>query len=233
MTVLAFKGAAEDAPHYLEDLTALERIKEAHKRFGKDLVLTTSFGIQSSVLLHMALQVNPDIRVIFVDTGYLFNDTYEYAKKLTERLDFKPKVFSAHRSPSMQEAFEGQRWESEDKAVRDAFDLETKVEPLNRGLKELKAKAWLSGLRRGQNDRRANLDVQEQQGALLKIYPLIDWSNRDIFKYMKEHNLPQHPLFDLGYSSVGNWFDSQPGTQRGECGIHVPGQVERPADYVI
>ncbi len=225
MSVIAFKKAADAVPDYLNEISSQGRIEWADQKFGKKLVLTTSFGIQSAVLLHMATQIRPDIPVIFIDTGYLFPQTYEFAEKLTQRLFLNLHVYSAGRSAAMQEAVDGRRWEGDEEAQKE-FALETKIEPLNRAFKELGAKGWISGLRRDQNDRRAGLDVTETQNAMLKVYPLIDWTSKDIYQYLKKYDLPYHPLFDEGYTSVGNWFESQPGLQRSECGIHVPAQFQ-------
>ena len=102
----------------LESLSALERIAWANRRFGNDLVLSTSFGIQSAVMIHMATEVNPEIRVIFIDTGYLFEETYRYAKELSERFKLKVKKYQSLMSTAELEALEGKIWEQGEKGVK-------------------------------------------------------------------------------------------------------------------
>ncbi len=236
MTVSLLKSDFYPAVHsvslnYLEAMDAKGRTEWALDHFGNRLVLTTSFGIQSSVLLHLAQSVSPEIPVVFIDTGYLHEEVYKYRDMVQKRLNLNLHTYRALRTPEEQEAAEGRRWEQGEERKKQ-FDLETKIEPLNRALTELGATAWLTGLRRGQNPRRAELGVTERQGALTKIYPLIDWSSKDIFDYMKKHDLPEHPLFAQGYTTVGNWFESAPGQGRGECGIHVQ-DVVRPSNFIL
>lgn len=227
----------------LETATAEERIRWALREHGDGLILTTSFGIQSAVLLHMATQIKPDIPVVFADTQYLFPETYRFAEELRERLNLNLYVGRATLSAAWQEAIHGKRWEG-DKAQLDAYNLENKVEPVARIARELGATAWLSGLRREQSDTRAERPVVEQQRAMTKIYPLIDWSAKDIYLYLKKHDLPYHPLWEKGYATVGDWHSSQTleegmleqdtrfGGKGRECGLHDLG-VERPFDWVI
>ena len=226
-----------------ETLSAEQRVAKAVKDYGDGLILTTSFGIQSAVLLHMATQVKPDIPVVFADTQYLFPETYQFAEYLRERLNLNLHVTRSPLSAAWQEAVHGKRWEG-DKAQLDAYNLENKIEPVARTAQALGATAWLSGLRREQADTRALRPAFEQQRALAKIYPLIDWSSRDIYHYLKKHDLPYHPLWDKGYVSVGDWHstrtleegmaeqDTRFGGKGRECGLHDL-NVQRPDDYVI
>ncbi|MEM9227895.1 MAG: phosphoadenosine phosphosulfate reductase family protein, partial [Verrucomicrobiota bacterium] len=119
-------------------LPAAERIRWAHQEWGEKLVMSTSFGVQSAVLLHLASTVVPGIPVVFVDTGYLFPETYRFADELTRRLNLNLKTYTALRSPAQQEALEGKRWEMND-AKLEAYNFENKVEPMNRALSELGA----------------------------------------------------------------------------------------------
>ena len=95
----------------MKALSAQERIAWAWERFGAGVVLSTSFGLQSSVMLNLVLQVSKEIPVIFVDTGYLFHETYQYAQTLQEKLDFQPRIFSSPLTPSFQEVKFGKLWE--------------------------------------------------------------------------------------------------------------------------
>lgn len=215
----------------LASLPATERIRFAQETWGTGLVMSTSFGVQSAVLLHMANTVAPDMPIIFVDTGYLFSETYRFADELTQRLDLNLKTYAALRTPARQEALEGKRWEMDVKEL-EAYNLENKVEPMNRALKELEATAWISGLRRVQSSTREHLRPLERQNQTYKIYPIVDWSDRDIYEYLTANNLPYHPLWDEGYVSVGDWHstsrleagmsaeDTRFNGKKRECGLH-------------
>jgi phosphoadenosine phosphosulfate reductase len=232
---------ASDASIDLELASATERVQWAHKTYGDKLLLSTSFGIQSAVMLHLVTQVVPEIPVVFVDTGYLFPETYKFAEALTEQLDLNLKTYLPLQSAAQQEALYGKLWEQGAEEL-DRYNTVNKVEPMNRAFKELNAEAWLSGLRRSQASSRSERPVSEQQNKVLKVYPIIDWSDRDIYKYLTENNLPYHPLWDEGYVSVGDWHsttklgqgmteeDTRFGGAKRECGLH---EVTGGADYQI
>lgn len=219
----------------LTDLDAQQIIEWADATFGPGLVLSTSFGIQSAVMLHLVTQVIPKIPVIWVDTGYLPPETYRFAEELTERLDLNLKVYQSPISPARMEALHGRLWEKGTLEALNLYDRMRKVEPMQRALRELKATAWLAGLRRGQTDHRKSLSAIEPQSGLYKILPIITWNAKDIYDYLMAHDLPYHPLFDQGYTTVGDWHSSRPllatdeherdtrfqGLKQ-ECGLHLP-----------
>ncbi len=219
----------------LTDLDAKRIIEWADATFGPGLVLSTSFGIQSAVMLHLVTQVIPKIPVIWVDTGYLPPETYRFAEELTERLDLNLKVYQSPMSPARMEALHGRLWEAGTVEALNLYDRIRKVEPMQRALRELNATAWLAGLRRGQTDHRKSLSVIEQQSGLYKILPIITWTAKDIYEYLMAYDLPYHPLFDQGYTTVGDWHSSRPllatdeherdtrfqGLKQ-ECGLHLP-----------
>lgn len=221
----------EQVATWLESQTAEDRIKWALGEWGKSLVLSTSFGVQSAVMLHLATRIHPEIPVIWVDTGYLFPETYRFAEELRERFSLNLKVVSARWSAARQEAMYGKRWEQGLEGL-EAYNIENKVEPMNRALQELGATAWLSGLRRSQAKSRSSLPVIQRQNRTTKIHPIVDWREKDVYEYMKAHDLPFHPLWEQGYVSVGDWHSTRPlsagmteeetrfGGMKRECGLH-------------
>lgn len=216
------------------NLTASQLVEWAASTFEAGLVMSTSFGIQSAVMLHLATQVVPNIPVIWIDTGYLPRETYKFAQELTERLTLNLKVYQSDLSPARMEALYGQLWAHEDIASLDRYDYIRKVEPLQRALRDLNATAWLAGLRKTQTHFRKTLQLITHQGEQYKIHPILDWSAKDVYKYLTAHDLPYHPYFDQGYVSVGDWHSSRPlsvhdsdgrttrfhGLKQ-ECGIHL------------
>ena len=213
---------------------ATELIEWAAETFGSQLVMSTSFGIQAAVMLGLVTKVIPNIPVIWVDTGYLPPETYRFAEQLTQQLSLNLKVYQSPISPARMEALHGRLWEgSVDSFNR--YDRMRKVEPMQRALEELGAKAWLTGLRAKQTDFRKTLGRIGEQGDRYKILPILHWNAKDVYDYLTANNLPYHPFFDQGYVSVGDWHSSRPMTAddangratrfnglKQECGLHIP-----------
>ncbi|MEO1642927.1 MAG: phosphoadenylyl-sulfate reductase, partial [Pseudomonadota bacterium] len=204
----------------------------ALENLPRDHVLSSSFGIQSAVLLHMMTQQVPDIPVLLFDTGYLFPETYQFVDQLTERLSLNLQVFRSDMTPAWQEARFGRLWEQGQEGL-DRYNRMNKVEPMQRAMAQLGAGTWYSGLRRVQAESRADRKILEFQHGRVKFHPIVDWTNRDVHFYLKEHGLPYHPLWEEGYVSVGDTHTTrklEPGmldeeTRFGgmnrECGLHV------------
>lgn len=215
----------------LESASPEERVKWAVKTFGDSLVMTTSFGIQAAVMLHLVTQIAPKIPIIFIDTGYLFPETYRFARDLTERLNLNLKKYVPAITAAEQEALYGKQWEQGLDGLK-RYNLLNKVEPMDRAVRELGAKAWLAGLRRSQASTRESLPVVQRQNKVTKVHPIIDWDNRRIHRYLTEHGLPYHPLWEQGYVSVGDWHstsklldgmreeDTRFNGLKRECGLH-------------
>jgi phosphoadenosine phosphosulfate reductase len=228
-------------PQNLEDASAVDRVRWAHQKYGDKLVLSTSFGIQSAVMLHLVTRQIPEIPVVFIDTGYLFPETYHFAETLTKRLELNLKTYLPRQSAAHQEAVFGKLWEQGIDGLSQ-YNRINKVEPMNRAVQQLGATAWLSGLRRHQSSSREKRTVTERQNKIMKVYPIIDWNDRDIYNYLTENNLPYHPLWDKGYVSVGDWHstsklvegmnaeDTRFGGLKRECGLH---ESNAGSDYQI
>lgn len=215
----------------LENKTAEQRVLWASKHLDNEFVLSSSFGIQAAVCLHLICKIKADIPVILTDTGYLFPETYRFIDKLTKQLNLNLKIYRAKESNAWQEARYGKLWEQGIDGIT-KYNLINKVEPMKRALKELKAKTWFSGLRRSQAGSRAQLPVLSIQNGCFKFLPIIDWSNKEVFYYLKNNGLEYHPLWEKGYVSVGDQQTSAPlqagmneedtrffGLKR-ECGLH-------------
>lgn len=215
----------------LEALSAQERVAWALEHLPGEFVLSSSFGIQAALMLHLVSQQKSDVPVILTDTGYLFPETYQFIDQLTARLQLNLKVYRAQLSAAWQEARYGKLWEQGVEGI-ERYNQINKVEPMARALQELNAQTWFSGLRREQSGSRGNLPVLAIQRGRFKFLPVIDWSNKDVFYYFKEHDLPYHPLWEQGYLSVGDTHTTtkwEPGMSeeqtrffglKRECGLH-------------
>lgn len=224
----------------LADADASAIVSWAARRFGDGLVLTTSFGVQSAVMLHLVTRIVPSIPVIFIDTGFHFLDTYSFADEMTRRLGLNLKVYQAPHSAAWTLARHGKLWEQGVEGM-DKLDQIHKVEPMERALHELGATATLAGLRRDQADSRKDLPVVVEQRGRFKVHPILDWSTKDVHAYLKKHDLPYHPLHEKGYASIGDWYNTLPitaqqheregrfGGLKQECGLHVPESPEESA----
>ncbi len=176
-------------------LSPHERIEWSLTHLPGNHVLSSSFGAQAAVSLHLATQVYPDIPVVLVDTGYLFPETYRFVDELTERLKLNLKIYRSELSPAWQEARFGQRWQQGVKGI-DAYNEQNKVEPMRRALKELDAGTWFAGLRRSQSESRATIPYLDLAGARWKVHAIADWTDRDVHRYLTKHDLPYHPLWE-------------------------------------
>ncbi|MFP6900651.1 MAG: phosphoadenylyl-sulfate reductase [Opitutales bacterium] len=215
----------------LAKLDAQGRVAWAWERFGEGLVMTTSFGLQSAVMIHLVREVNKEIPILFVDTGYLFPETYQYAELLRDKLGIEPKIYSATLSPLYQQIRFGRLWEQGPEGM-EKYNLINKVEPMQRALKELGATAWLAGLRREQSASRADRTFIEKQNEVAKIYPILDWDDKTTYQYLPANDLPYHSLEGKGYHSVGDWHstkkladasspeETRHGGHHRECGLH-------------
>jgi phosphoadenosine phosphosulfate reductase len=179
-------------------------IRWAHAQFGEDLAMTSSFGDQAVVLIHLAVQVNPRIRIIFIDTGFLFPETFAFMEQLRRRFDLNVWSYRTTNDPIqfLQKAGESDFTQRRDVAACCAAN---KNAPMERAMRDLGPRAWLRGIRRQQAETRKNakfIDWSPRYGAYA-ISPLLNWSSKDVGLYMKQHELPYHPLVEQGYLSIG------------------------------
>lgn len=215
----------------LEAMTPEQRVTWALANLPGNYMLSSSFGAQSAVMLHMLTAQQPDMPVVLTDTGYLFPETYQFIDELTERLNLNLNVYRAPISAGWQEARFGRLWEQGVDGI-EQYNRMNKVEPMQRALKELNVGTWFAGLRRSQSDTREKLNVLQKVGNQVKVYPIIDQSNKQLHDYMKKHDLPYHPLWEQGYVSIGDWHTTRSlqegmreqdtrffGMKR-ECGLH-------------
>lgn len=221
----------------LEKMSAVERIQWALEFLPDHPIITSSFGAQSAVMLHLVTRLRPGIPVVLLDTGYLFDETYRFIDELVQGLELNLHVYRPLLSPAWQEARFGRRWEQGAEGIRN-YNQMNKIEPMERALAELEVGTWFSGLRRVQSDSRRQLHVLQQHGKAVKVSPIADWGNRQVHRYLKTHDLPYHPLWEQGYVSIGDRHTSHPlaagmaeqdtrffGLLR-ECGLHEPERFE-------
>ena len=231
-------AAAEDGRalvelnRWLERQKAPDRIAWALNSGAENHALSSSFGAQSAVMLHLVAQQRPHVPVILVDTGYLFPETYKFIDQLVDRLRLNLKVYRPTLSRAWMEARHGRLWEQGTAGI-ERYNRLRKVEPMQRALDELQVRTWFSGLRRSQSETRADTPIAELRNGRWKVHPIADWRDRDVYDYLKRHDLPYHPLWEQGYVSIGDVHTTrrwEPGMREEdtrffgltrECGIHL------------
>jgi phosphoadenosine phosphosulfate reductase len=213
----------------LRDAHPATIIAAAAETFGDRLALVSSFGAESAVLLHLVARANPDMPVLFLDTGMLFAQTLDYRRGLAARLgltqvrDLRPHFEDlATADPN------ADLWQTD----TDGCCHIRKVLPLDRALRGFEA--WLTGRKRFHGGDRLRLPVVQASEEHIKLNPLANWTKADLEAYAAEHDLPAHPLVAAGFPSVGCWPCTAPadaegdlragrwaGSQKTECGIHT------------
>ena len=178
-------------------------------------IVSTNFRPYEAVILHLVTQVQPDIRVLWVDHGYNREATYTHAEELKARLNlniqaFVPKLTAAHYDAAhggMPEPTE------ENEAAIKAFSTVMKLEPFQRGMKELAPTVWFTALRKVQNPNRAELDIvsPDNNFGSLKVSPFFNWSDEEMEAYLEDHNLPNE----------WDYFDPAKADEKRECGLHA------------
>ncbi len=230
-TVISHDIDPEGLTAALAPLRAGDRLRLLYDQLGERLVATTSFGIQAAVMLHLIHEHAPKIPVVFIDTGFLFPETYQYAEELTSKFDLDLRIYQPTVSAARLQAIHGNLWD-QGKEGADRYGLITKVEPMNRALRETGADVWLSGLRRSQSKTREDRTFVEQQKKTVKAYPILDWADAQVDLYFHQNGLPRHPLAEKGYVTMGDWHSTRPSEdgstdstrfngEKFECGLHL------------
>jgi phosphoadenosine phosphosulfate reductase len=213
------------------ELNAQGRVRCALEHLPGTHMLTSSFGAQAAVSLHLLTQARPDIPVVLLDTGYLFPETYEFIDQLVGKLELNLKIYRSQMSPAWQEARFGERWNQGLEGI-EQYNHDNKVEPMARAMQELDVGTWFSGLRRDQAESRRNTPFVQYTGGRFKVCPIADWNDKDVFDYLQDNDLPYHPLWHKGYVSIGDVHTTRAlhevadasetrffGLKR-ECGLH-------------
>lgn len=213
----------------LERASPEERLAFAVETFGNDLLFTSSFGAQSGVLLHLWSRVAKHLPVVFVDTGFLFPETLQYRDELAARLGLTIDVVT----PDIgHDAFVERYGDDIQRTDADFCCGLNKVAPL--APRRTQARAWVSGLRRDQSERRSNIQILEADETLIRVHPLATLTRADVATYLSTYAIPAHPLSSRRYLSIGctpctravaDGEDERAGrwtwSNKTECGLHL------------
>jgi phosphoadenosine phosphosulfate reductase len=214
----------------LETATPEEILRWAWETYGEGLTMATAFGAEGCVLLAMLSQIAPQVRVFNLETGYQFPETLALRERIRERYGITVEYVRPEETVAQMEArFGGPIYRTR---PEECCRLR-KIEPLKRALSGYTA--WISAIRRDQTRDRAQAAIVEPDPkfGLVKISPLANWTKREVWKYIFDHDVPYNPLHDQGYPSIGCFPCTRPvavgqderagrwaGSSRTECGLH-------------
>lgn len=230
----------EAAARLLEDAEPEETLRWAFEEFRDSVTIATGFGPEGVALIDMAMRINPLADVFFLDTSFLFPETYDLRRQLEDRYQIEIRGFQTDITPEQQEVSFGPKLWATDP---DLCCRLRKIEPLKDAL--IGRDAWITAIRRNQTPERSSAREVEwdYRWQLVKINPLVRWSKQHVWEHIAKHDLPYNPLHDQGYPSIGCTHCTQPvllgeparagrwpGHAKRECGLHGPAQ---PAAFVL
>ena len=197
----------------LHSQSALEVVRWAIGQAGGRAIVSTNFRPYEAVVLHLAVQAQPDIPVLWVDHGYNRPATYQHAEQLRAQLKLNLKPFLPRLTAAHRDAIHGPIPSLDDEAGLKQFSAAMKLEPFQRGMRELAPTVWITALRRVQNPNRAGLDIVSLDGnfGALKVSPVFEWSDAQMEAYLAEHRLPNE----------WDYFDPAKADEKRECGLHA------------
>ena len=191
----------------------LEIVRWAVAQAGGRAIVSTNFRPYEAAILHLAAQVQPDIPVLWVDHGYNRPATYQHAEVLRARLGLNLKSYLPRLTPAHRDALYGPIPTTADEAGLKKFSARMKLEPFQRGMRELAPTVWITALRQGQNPNRAGLGIvtRDENFGALKVSPFFYGSDADLEAYLTEHQLPNE----------WDYFDPAKADEKRECGLHA------------
>ena len=199
----------------LRDRAPLEIVRWAIAQSHGHAIVSTNFRPYEAVILHLVTQVQPDIPVLWVDHGYNRAATYKHADELTRLLNLNIKAYVPRMTAAHYDALHGGAPEPtpENEERIKAFSAVMKLEPFQRGMKELAPTIWITALRKVQNPNRAGLDIVSEDANFgsLKVSPVFHWTDKDMHAYLEEHDLPNE----------WDYFDPAKADEKRECGLHA------------
>lgn len=217
----------------LSDAPPQEILRWAVAEFHPKLLMATAFGAEGCCIIHMLAEIEPNVTVLNLDTGYQFKETYELRERILHRYGIAVEMIQPERTVEQYEADHGGPLyvHRPDQCCHDR-----KVLPLRRAMKDHDPRAWISAIRKDQTEHRAAAGVVQWDAKfqVVKVNPLLNWTKKDVWKYITDNDVPYNPLHDEGYPSIGCWpctravqpgEDDRAGRWAGnikkECGLHV------------
>jgi phosphoadenosine phosphosulfate reductase len=202
-----------EANSEMRDAAPIDIVRWAVNRANGRAIVSTNFRPYEAVVLQLCSQVQPDMPVLWVDHGYNRPATYRHAEELRRVLKLNLKAYLPRMTPAHRDALHGPVPSTEQETELQQFSAVMKLEPFQRGMRELAPTVWITALRKVQNPNRAELDIitQDPNFGALKVSPVFRWSDLDMEAYLKENNLPNE----------WDYFDPAKADDKRECGLHA------------
>lgn len=197
----------------LRNQSPIDIVRWAISKAGGRAIVSTNFRPYEAAILHVVTRVQPDIPVLWVDHGYNKPATYLHAEALRKQLGLNIKPFLPRMTPAHRDAVHGPIPTTEQEAELKEFSAVMKLEPFQRGMRELAPTVWITALRKVQNPNRAELDIISPDGNFgsLKVSPFFHWTDAQLDAYLAEHGLPNE----------WDYFDPAKADEKRECGLHA------------
>jgi len=197
----------------LRQQSQLDIVRWAVGQSSGRAIVSTNFRPYEAVILHLAVQVQPDIPVLWVDHGYNRPATYKHAEELRQRLRLNLKPYLPRLTAAHRDAIYGAVPDTNDEEGLKKFSALMKLEPFQRGMNELAPTVWITALRKVQNPNRAGLDIvtRDENFGALKVSPLFHLADADLEAYLAQHKLPNE----------WDYFDPAKADEKRECGLHA------------
>ena len=197
----------------LRNRSAPEIVRWAMAQAKGRAIVSTNFRPYEAVVLHLCVQAQPDIPVLWVDHGYNRPATYRHAEQLCRQLKLNLKPYLPRMTPAHRDAVHGPIPTIDQEEELKHFSAVMKLEPFQRGMKELAPTVWITALRKVQNPNRAGLDIisEDRNFGALKVSPVFYWSDADMENYLAQHDLPNE----------WDYFDPAKADEKRECGLHA------------
>jgi phosphoadenosine phosphosulfate reductase len=221
----------DEANRALAEATPQRVLRWAVETFHPRLTMATAFGAEGCCLLHMLAEIEPDVRIFNLDTGYQFAETLQLRERIKERYGIDVELI---RPELTVEEYEAEHGGPLYRIRPDQCCYDRKIRPLRQAV--LGYEAWISAIRRDQTTHRSEAGMVQWDAkfGLVKVNPLLSWTRRDVWQFVLDHQVPYNPLHDQGYPSIGCWPCTAPvgegaderagrwaGTGKKECGLHV------------
>lgn len=215
--------------HRFQNGSGIDLLAWAVETFGNGLSIGTGLGASGIVLIDLALQINPDVDIFYIDTSYFFPETLNLVERLEQHYQRNLRRVSAGSIEQQDKRFGPQLYANDPNLCCQL----RKVAPLKQALAD--STAWVTALRRDQSSTRKDVSMIQwnERYHVVKIAPLVYWTEEDIWQHIREYKLPYNPLHDQNYPSIGCWPCTKPvqagddlragrwqGTEKKECGLH-------------
>lgn len=217
----------------LAEASPQEILRRAVERFHPRLLMATAFGAEGCCIIHMLADIQPDVRVINLETGYQFRETLELRERIRDRYGIAVEyIYPETTVAEYEEEHGGPLYELRP----DQCCYDRKILPLRQAVARIAPLAWISAIRKDQTDHRGRAGVVQWDPKfnLVKVNPLLNWTKKDVWSFIMKHDVPYNPLHDRDYPSIGCWPCTRPvaageddragrwaGKVKKECGLHV------------